>query len=251
MTDIGEVLYGVTITISTTILFILLLKILPSKGTLGEKRVSHILNTLPEDKYKVINNLLITNNGHTTQIDHIVISIYGIFVIETKTYKGLIYGGEKSDYWTQNIYGYKYKLRNPIHQNYGHIMAIKNILSEYPGIPYISIIAFSQRARLSISSNTHVIYWNQILPVIHQFENRVMSEQQVELLTALLLASNIDSKENRKEHVKSVKSNIQKRKETINSGICPRCGGHLVRRQGKYGAFYGCSNYPKCKYIAK
>jgi ssDNA-binding Zn-finger/Zn-ribbon topoisomerase 1 len=78
-----------------------------------------------------------------------------------------------------------------------------------------------------------------------------MSEQQVELLTALLLASNIDSKENRKEHVKSVKSNIQKRKETINSGICPRCGGHLIRRQGKYGAFYGCSNYPKCKYIAK
>jgi ssDNA-binding Zn-finger/Zn-ribbon topoisomerase 1 len=78
-----------------------------------------------------------------------------------------------------------------------------------------------------------------------------MTERQVELITNLLLASNIDSRETRKEHVKSVKSNIRKRNETINSGICPRCGGRLVKRQGKYGSFYGCSNYPKCKYTLK
>ena len=251
MTEIFETLGGVIIAIVTIILFILFLKILPSKGTIGEKRVAHILKKLPEDKYKVINNLLITNNGQTTQIDHIVISVYGIFVIETKTYKGWIYGGENSDYWTQNIYGNKYQLRNPIHQNYGHIKAIKNILSEYPGIPYISIIAFSRQARLNISSNTHVIYWNQIRPIIDQFENRIMTERQVELITNLLLASNIDSRETRKEHIKSVKSNIRKRNETINSGICPRCGGYLVKRQGKYGSFYGCSNYPRCRYCAK
>ena len=239
------------ITVITIILFTLLLKILPSKGTIGEKRVAHILKKLPEDKYKVINNFLIPNNGHTTQIDHIVISIYGIFVIETKTYKGQIYGGENSEYWTQNIYGNKYQFRNPIHQNYGHIKAIKNILSEYPSIPYISIIAFSREANLNTSSSTPVIYWNQIRVVIAQFENRIMTERQVELITNLLLASNIDSRETRKEHVKSVKSNIRKRNETINSGICPRCGGHLVKRQGKYGSFYGCTNYPKCKYILK
>ena len=251
MTEIFETLGGVIIAIVPIILFILLLKRLPSKGTLGEKRVSLMLKSLHKDKYKVINNLLITNNGNTTQIDHIVISIYGIFVIETKTYKGQIYGGENSEYWTQNIYGNKYQFRNPIHQNYGHIKAIKNILSEYPSIPYISIIAFSQEANLNTSSSTPVIFWNQIRPVIAQFENRIMTERQVELITNLLLASNIDSRETRKEHVKSVKSNIRKRNETINSGICPRCGGHLVKRQGKYGWFYGCSNYPKCKYTLK
>ena len=31
--------------------------------------------------------------------------------------------------------------------------------------------------------------------------------------------------------------------------ICPKCNGKLVIREGKYGKFYGCSNYPKCKYI--
>lgn len=251
MTDLFESIGGVLIVILPVALIVLLWKLLPSKGTMGEKRVAQILKKLPEDRYKVINNLLIQNNGYTTQIDHIVISVYGIFVIETKTYQGWIYGGENSDFWTQNIYGHKYQLRNPIHQNYGHIKSIKNILHEYPGLPYISIVAFSRQASLGVSSNTPVIYWNQILPVIYQFENRVLTERQVEMLANLLTASNLDSKETRKEHIKTVRSNIQKRKETINSGKCPRCGGTLVRRQGKYGSFYGCSNYPKCRYTLK
>ena len=33
--------------------------------------------------------------------------------------------------------------------------------------------------------------------------------------------------------------------------VCPRCGGTLVKRNGKYGTFMGCSNYPKCRYIKK
>lgn len=251
MTDLFESIGGVLIVILPVALIAFLWKLLPSKGTMGETRVAQILKKLPEDRYKVINNLLIQNNGYTTQIDHIVISVYGIFVIETKTYQGWIYGGENSDFWTQNIYGHKYQLRNPIHQNYGHIKAIKNILHEYPGLPYISIVAFSRQASLGISSNTPVIYWNQILPVIYQFGNRVLTERQVEMLANLLTASNLDSKETRKEHIKTVRSNIQKRKETINSGKCPRCDGTLVRRQGKYGSFYGCSNYPKCRYTLK
>ena len=99
------------------ILAILLFRLLPSKGKVGEKRVASILKKLPDDSYKVINDLLLSSNGYSTQIDHIIISIYGIFVIETKFYQGWIYGGENSEYWTQNIYGNKYQLRNPIHQN--------------------------------------------------------------------------------------------------------------------------------------
>ena len=30
--------------------------------------------------------------------------------------------------------------------------------------------------------------------------------------------------------------------------ICPKCGGELVKRSGRYGKFFGCSNYPKCRY---
>lgn len=33
--------------------------------------------------------------------------------------------------------------------------------------------------------------------------------------------------------------------------ICPQCGSSLVYRNGPYGPFKGCSNYPKCKFIKK
>ena len=32
---------------------------------------------------------------------------------------------------------------------------------------------------------------------------------------------------------------------------CPECGGDLVTRHSRYGAFVGCSNYPKCKYVQR
>ena len=42
--------------------------------------------------------------------------------------------------------------------------------------------------------------------------------------------------------------NIQPYKE-----CCPRCGGKLVKRHGRYGDFYGCENYYKsnCRYTRK
>lgn len=43
--------------------------------------------------------------------------------------------------------------------------------------------------------------------------------------------------------------NIGKSDKTENDDICPKCGGKLVKRKGKYGEFIGCSNYPKCHFI--
>lgn len=33
--------------------------------------------------------------------------------------------------------------------------------------------------------------------------------------------------------------------------ICPQCGSPLVKRNGKFGAFYGCSSYPGCKFTRR
>lgn len=111
------------------------------KGFFGEKSVALLLSRLDSEKYKVINNIMLQVGDRTTQIDHVVVSNYGIFVIETKNYKGWIFGNEFSDYWTQVIYKRKEKLYNPVRQNYGHIQALKQILSEYADVNYISIVA--------------------------------------------------------------------------------------------------------------
>lgn len=52
-----------------------------TKGRRGEKQVAALLALLPKDRYKVINDLLIQKGGHSTQIDHVVVSVYGVFVI--------------------------------------------------------------------------------------------------------------------------------------------------------------------------
>lgn len=96
------------------------------KGKLGEKKVTSILNGL-SDEYTIFNNVYLNENGRDNQIDHVVLSPYGIFVIETKNYKGWIYGGENAQYWTQNIYGRKYQLYNPILQNNAHVIALRSL----------------------------------------------------------------------------------------------------------------------------
>ncbi len=49
----------------------------------------------------------------------------------------------------------------------------------------------------------------------------------------------------------AIADNKDKFKENIQEDICPNCGGKLKERNGKYGKFYGCSNYPECKYTKR
>lgn len=63
------------------------------KGMRGEMRVSAILTQLPND-YTVLNDQVFRTEKGTTQIDHVVVSKYGIFAIETKNYRGEIYGND-------------------------------------------------------------------------------------------------------------------------------------------------------------
>ncbi|HOU67363.1 MAG TPA: nuclease-related domain-containing protein [Paludibacteraceae bacterium] len=110
------------------ILAICLVKAIPSKGQVGEKSMDSRLERLPKE-YIVLNDVIISAFGNPTQIDHIVLSPYAIFVIETKNYKGKIYGDEEAQYWTQDIYGKKYKQYNPILQNRTHISILQKMLN--------------------------------------------------------------------------------------------------------------------------
>ncbi len=50
--------------------------------------------------------------------------------------------------------------------------------------------------------------------------------------------------------IRYIKMAKKDREESEMSKMCPRCGGKLVQKNGKFGLFYGCSNYPKCDYTA-
>lgn len=244
--------YLIIIAIVAVVGFPFLLRmVLPSKGKVGEKRVANKLDKLPKDKYRVLNDVMIRTPKGTSQIDHLVISIYGIFVIETKFYKGWIIGGENAEYWTQNIYGEKHSFYNPILQNGGHIRMLRKTLQGFGELPFFSIVTFSEQADLKINvSEACVIYWNQILPTIRRFSKERLTSKQVSEICTFIdkVKLGTKEKETNREHIRDIYKAKEKKQMLIASGKCPRCGGKLILREGKYGKFYGCSNYPNCKF---
>lgn len=226
---------------------------LPSvKGKIGEGSVNILLNRLDKEKYLVLNDVYIPKgDSKTAQIDHIVVSTFGIFVIETKNYKGWISGGETSQYWTQTIYKKKEKLYNPIKQNIGHIKALKTLLQDFPDLPYISIVTFSSRADLKVKVTSHVIYTPQILKTIKKYDKEVITLEDIKKIYEQIANANIQDKDAKKAHVVNIKQDAKEKDLKIKNDVCPWCGSELIERKGQYGSFKGCSGYPKCRFTVK
>ena len=220
------------------------------KGSVGEFKVNTRLNFLGNE-YISLNDILIkSSNGNTSQIDELVLSEYGIFIIETKNYKGWIFGNEKSENWTQVIFKEKHTFRNPIKQNWSHVYALKNVLSEFPNIHYFPIVVFTGDATLKgIESTVPVIYSNKLNWTIKNLSSeKCLSQTEVEKIKSILESVEITEKMARKEHVKNIKQNIVEKQLKMENLICPRCNGELKLRNGRNGKFYGCSNYPRCRF---
>lgn len=217
------------------------------KGWIGEKTVSVVLSTLPGEEYRTINNVMLKTETGTSQVDHVVVSTYGIFVIETKNYKGWITGSENSNQWVKNMYGKKYPFRNPIKQNYGHVKALESML-EIPFETFIPIVVFSVQSDLKVKTKSPVVYTSQLAKTIRKYSDIKIPKEDIEKIALKINEANVDSKENRKKHVQDIRDNLKKEEEIVKAGICPKGGGELKKRKGKNGTFLGCSNYPKCRY---
>ena len=233
--------------------FILIWILVPTKGKIGEHKVSRRLSWLPRDKYIVIDDVILPTPRGTSQIDHIVVSIYGIFVIETKYYNGWIYGGEHSEYWTHNVYGEKHQFYNPIFQNEGHVKALRRVLADFEPLDIIPIVAFSGTADIKMDiKDSHVVYWSQLRRCIRRYNKERHTWKEVKAICNRIYEVKLKpSRKTLKLHMVGVKSAQIHRERAIKEGRCPRCGGILVERDGRFGKFYGCSNYPRCRYILK
>lgn len=226
----------------------LILRIFQNKiiGFFGEFWTKRELKKL-NNEYKVINDVMIkTEDGKTHQIDHIVISKYGIFVIETKQLNAYIIGNDYDKNWTYKTKkGMRY-IKNPVHQNYGHVLALKEILNIEEN-KFISIVCITSNAKLRITSDK-VVSINRLLEKIKSYNIKKLDNEE-EIYNKIKL-SNITNKKERKQHVENAKK-YKKQKEIENKNKCPWCGAYLIGKNGKNGPFTGCSNYPNCKYIKK
>lgn len=100
------------------------------KGKLSERVVDTKLKlSLDPNIYHVFYDVTIRDTRGDTQIDHVVVSPFGIFVIELKNYAGYIYADKNAQYWTQIVYKKKSQFQNPLRQNYRHIKALSEVLN--------------------------------------------------------------------------------------------------------------------------
>jgi hypothetical protein len=99
------------------------------KGKFGEFLVNLLARFfLDKSRYHLIKNVTLPTEDGTTQVDHILVSEFGVFVVETKNMKGWIFGSATQPFWTQKIFRSNYKFQNPLHQNYKHVKTLQALL---------------------------------------------------------------------------------------------------------------------------
>ena len=227
------------------------------KGWFGERLVARMLRKLDPQQYRVLNDIYLPKpDGTTAQIDHIVVSPYGVFVIETKTYKGWIFGDANSKVWTQSLCGKgrkasKFTFQNPVHQNYAHLCALENCTGISKDVMR-PVIAFSGEATFKTERPDGVCYFGGVVKYIKSFTTSIIKDEQMdEIVSSILEWQTTLTKGQIVAHV----DNLKKRHEGVSVADseprCPYCGAPMVLRTRKSDGkpFYGCSAYPKCKGI--
>lgn len=216
-----------------------------SKGSYGESVVAQILGETVAGEQYVINNLLFEYEaGRSCQIDHVYINKFGIWVIETKNFFGYIQGDEEQREWTQVLppNNESKTFYNPIKQNATHI----DHLSRYLGVKNVfqNVVVFLSRADISDVTASNVYSEDGLSAIKNEETGITLSVDEMEHYYNKLSELKNTAAIGKEEHI----YNIARMQAQIQQGICPRCGGKLVLRTGRNGQFYGCSNYPKCKF---
>lgn len=217
------------------------------KGLVGETvgAVAHWA-FLDKDVYFPLNNITLQTANGTTQIDHAVVSKFGIFVIEAKNIDGWIFGDAKSPQWSVVKPGRKYRMQNPLHQNYRHVKAVVEFLGVeerkvHSMVMFWGECEFKTEMPRNVMATGYTTY-------IKSFDQLLFTDEEVSAAVEALRAGALPKGwATRKVHLASLDARHS------STTTCAKCGSPLVLRTARSGAnpggkFYGCSAYPKCRH---
>lgn len=221
------------------------------KGIFGEALIKFTAGLqLPADTYHPIHDVTLPTPDGSTQIDHIFVSRYGIFVVETKNMKGWIFGDEHQARWTQKIFKKSFQFQNPLRQNYKHVKALEALLGVPEGV-IRSVVVFAGDCTFKTPMPANVTYGGGYISYIKSFRELVFSESEVRAISARIQSGRIEpSWGTNRQHVRQLKS----RSDGTGERKCPKCGSDMVLRTAKRGEnagrqFWGCSAFPRCRMI--
>ena len=220
------------------------------KGVVGEFIVNLSAKLfLDKDEYYLIKNVTLPTEDGSTQIDHVIVSKFGVFVVETKNIKGWIFGSPDQKTWTQQIYKHKNKFQNPLHQNYKHIKVLGELLGLIDSQVF-SVVVFVGDSTFKTEMPENVTYGKDYIRFIKSKTQPVLTEAEVKEIKSKIEAGRLTpSFKTHREHVKQVKTIVANKTDYKQ---CPKCGSSMVLRKVKKGQnagnkFWGCSKFPKCR----
>lgn len=254
MVDFTPVLKDLAKTLWWIVPFMMVMGLLQSpwgKGVLGELLVKLAAKLrLPADSYRPIHNVTLPTADGSTQIDHIFVSRFGIFVVETKNMKGWIFGGEHQAQWTQRIFKKSFRFQNPLRQNYKHVKTLESALDVSPEIIH-SVVVFAGESTFKSPMPANVTSGGGYIGYIKSFREVVLSDAQVDSIVARIQAGRLEpSWATNHRHMQQ----LEARKDPGAARNCPKCGDSMVLRTATRGAnvgkqFWGCSGFPGCRVI--
>jgi hypothetical protein len=227
-------------------------------GGFGEWMAKVYSKTIPGAL--VLHDVLINGaDGYTSQLDLVLIGNKGVYVVEVKTFTDAkIYGDTKKSKWYYYNHGKKYEIYSPLKQNQKHVEYIKTFLKDFGDVPVFSIITMMcEDFKISGERDDYTIICNS-LPAMERgiykiADNKpyVFDDTKKQEIFDYIKNNQHIGKEARAEHKQNVIAYKEKLEKIENQKICPYCKAELILRNGKNGKFYGCKNFPKCRYTAK
>ena len=220
------------------------------KGVMGEFLVNLTARLFLDAKtYHLIKNVTLPTEEGTTQVDHVIVSPFGVFVVETKNMKGWIFGSADQRNWTQKIYKHSQKFQNPLHQNYKHVKTLEVLLGLKPEQLH-SVVIFIGESTFKTAMPENVTQGLGYVRYIKSKREVVLSENEIEAVIDKIGSGRLQSSiRTHINHVNHVKALVRKKEDSTS---CPKCGGEMVLREVKKGnnagkRFYGCSRFPACR----
>lgn len=149
------------------------------KGKVGEFLVNASARLfLDKSRYHLVKNLTLPTEDGTTQIDHVLVSEFGVFVVETKNMKGWIFGSPHQRFWTQKIVRSNHKFQNPLHQNYKHVKTLQALLG-FSDHQMHSVVVFVGDSTFKTSMPDNVTRGLGYVRYIKSKQDVVLSPEQV------------------------------------------------------------------------
>ena len=246
------------------------------KGMIGELFINLSIRLfLDQREYHLLKDVTLPIPQGSTQIDHVIVSRFGIFVIETKNMKGWIFGNPAHKSWTQQIYRRKHRFQNPLHQNHLHMMTLKSLLGVadhqlHSVIYFIGDCTFKTPMPDNVMNRglirhikgktTQVLTPAEVTRVVETIQQgRLAANWQTHRQHVAQLKAR-HSEASRKplfapavpDEKRASPSPVTAQPLGNQSPTCPRCGNTMVLRTASRGEnrgnqFWGCRGYPTCR----